>query len=183
MLHSHFRPDQTCPTPMSLARRVDDRKDAERQAHVQRREEEAARPGRGQVDPFPRNVQRCVSTRGEAEDQSRVQAPTVPADLNGMHVFYSAAALEVLLDKLRAALVDMADKPLVTLKQKSAKVGTGCGGRWFRSFERSIGCRVLRQWFWSFSKRNLHVCARPLHSILRAVFEYQVTIRLFCVVV
>ncbi|CAM9347030.1 unnamed protein product [Pylaiella littoralis] len=103
-------------------RRVDDRKDAERQAHVQRREEEAARPGRGQVDPFPRNVQRCVSTRGEAEDQSRVQAPTVPADLNGMHVFYSAAALEVLLDKLRAALVDMADKPLVTLKQKSAKV-------------------------------------------------------------
>lgn len=126
-----FRLNDCCPTWMSLARRVDDRKDAERQAHVQRREEEAARPGRGQVDSFPRNVERSVSTPGEDVDQARVQAPIVPADFNGMHVLYSAAALDVLLEKLRAALVDMVDKPLVTLKQRSAKVGatTGCEGR------------------------------------------------------
>lgn len=113
---------------MPLVRRVDDRKDAERQAHVQRREEEAARPGRGQVNPFPRNVERSVSTPGKEMGESRVQAPSVPADFNGMHVLYSAAALDVLLDKLRAALTDMVDKPLVTLKQQSAKVGgTGFG--------------------------------------------------------
>lgn len=136
---------------MSLTRRVDDRKDAERQAHVQRREEEAARSGRGQVDPFPRNVQRSVSTRGGDVDQNRVQAPIVPADFNGMHVLYSAAALDVLLEKLRTALVDMVDKPLVTLKQRSAKVGgtIGCGVvtpemTAFCSSESSMGCRVVQ---------------------------------------
>eukprot|EP00752_Nemacystus_decipiens_P017568 g15743.t1 len=100
-------------------RRVDDRKHAERQAHVQRRQEEAARSGRGHVDPFPLNVQRSVG--GEA-DQIRVEPPIMPQDLNEMNVFYSAVALDVLLDRLRAALAGMADTPLVTLKQKSAKV-------------------------------------------------------------
>ncbi|CAM9381625.1 unnamed protein product [Ectocarpus sp. 4 AP-2014] len=102
-------------------RRVDDRKAAERQAHVQRREEEAARQGRGHVDPFPLNVQRSVSKPGEV-DQSRLQAPNVPTDLHGMHVFYSAAALDMLLDKLRSALAGMAGTPHVTLKPQSAKV-------------------------------------------------------------
>lgn len=106
--------------PMILApRRVDDRKHAERQAHVQRRQEEAARSGRGHVDPFPLNVQRSV---GGEVDQTRVEPPVMPNDLNGMHIFYSAVALDVLLDRLRAALAGMADTPLVTLKAKSAKV-------------------------------------------------------------
>lgn len=100
-------------------RRVDDRKHAERQAHVQRRQEEAARSGRGHVDPFPLNVQRSV---GGEVDQIRVEPPIMPKNLNEMHVFYSAVALDVLLDRLRAALAGMADTPLVTLKQKSAKV-------------------------------------------------------------
>ena len=112
-------PNPNVPQP---SRRVDDRKDAERRAHVQRREEEAARPGRGHVDPFPRNVERSVSKPGEEVDQSRLQAPAVPSDLVGMHVLYSAATLEVLLDRLRTALAGMTDSPLVTLKQKSAKV-------------------------------------------------------------
>lgn len=102
-----------------LTRRVDDRKHAEREAHVQRRQEEAARSGRGHVDPFPLNVQRSV---GGEVDQIRVKPPIMPENLNGMHVFYAAVALDVLLDRLRAALAGMADTPLVTLKQNSAKV-------------------------------------------------------------
>ncbi|CAB1099358.1 unnamed protein product [Ectocarpus sp. CCAP 1310/34] len=86
-----------------------------------KREEEAARQGRGHVDPFPLNVQRSVSKPGEV-DQSRLQAPNVPTDLHGMHVFYSAAALDMLLDKLRSALAGMAGTPNVTLKPQSAKV-------------------------------------------------------------
>ncbi|CAM9672933.1 unnamed protein product [Hapterophycus canaliculatus] len=103
-------------------RRVDDRKDAERQAHVQRREEEAARPGRGHVNPFPLNVRRSLNKPGEEVDQGRLQAPTLPSDFTGIHVLYSVAALDVLLDKLRTTLTDMEDAPLVTLKQESAKV-------------------------------------------------------------
>ncbi len=110
---------------MPSHRRVDDRKDAERRAHVQRREEEAARPARGHVDPFPINVQRSVSKAGDQVDQSRLQAPAVPSDLIGMHLLYSAAALDVLLDKLRTALSGMAGSPLVSLKQESAKVRVG----------------------------------------------------------
>lgn len=102
---------------------MDDRKDAERQAHLQRKAEEAARPGRGHVDPFPLNVRRSVNQAGGEVDQTCAQAPTVPADFSGMHVFYSAAALEVLLDKLTTALAGLADSPLVTLKQKTPKVG------------------------------------------------------------
>lgn len=104
-------------------RRVDDRKNAERQAHVQRRQEEAARSGRGHVDPFPLNVQRSV---GGEVDQIRVEPPMMPNDVNEMHVFYSAVALDVLLDRLRAALAGMTDTPLVTLKQKTAKVRSFC---------------------------------------------------------
>lgn len=101
---------------------MDDRKAAERQAHVQRREEEAARPGRGHVDPFPLNVQRSVNKPGEEVDQSRLEAPTLPSDFTGMHVLYSVAALDVLLEKLRSTLANMPDAPLVTMKQESAKV-------------------------------------------------------------
>lgn len=90
---------------------------------MQRRQEEAARSGRGHVDPFPLNVQRSVG--GEA-DQIRVEPPIMPQNLNEMNVFYSAVALDVLLDRLRAALAGMADTPLVTLKQKSAKVRGFC---------------------------------------------------------
>lgn len=114
--------------PMCPHRRVDDRKDAERRAHVQRREEEAARPARGHVDPFPLDVQRSVGKPGDQVDQSRLQAPAVPSDLIGMigmHVLYSAATLDVLLDKLRTALASMTGSPLVALKQESAKVRVG----------------------------------------------------------
>lgn len=101
---------------------MDDRKDAERQAHVQRREEEAARPGRAHVDPFPLNVRRSLKKPGEEVDQGRLQAPTLPSDFTGMHVLYSVATLDVLLDKLRSTLAAMPDTPLVTLKQEAAKV-------------------------------------------------------------
>lgn len=131
------------------SRRVDDRKHAERQAHVQRRQEEAARSGRGHVDPFPLNVQRSVG--GEA-GQIRVEPPIMPQNLNEMNIFYSAVSLDVLLDRLRAALAGMADTPLVTLKQKSAKVrscgshqSVGEGPNWLTSGRRfvelCVGCR------------------------------------------
>ncbi|CAM9642585.1 unnamed protein product [Laminaria digitata] len=103
-------------------RRVDDRKDAERQAYVQRRAERATRPERGH-DPFPQNVQRSVQHGVENEpDQVYAHAPTVLANFSGKRVFYSAAALDVLLDKLDASLAGMKDTPLVTLKPKAAKV-------------------------------------------------------------
>lgn len=107
-------------------RRVDDRKHAERQAHVQRRAEEAARPGRGYVNPFPLDVKRALRSAGRESDQVIAQAPTLPAGFRGMHVFYSAVALEVLLDKLTSALSSMADEPRVTLKHTNAKVGISC---------------------------------------------------------
>lgn len=47
----------------------------------------------------------------------------MPADFSGMHVFYSAETLEVLLNKITTALASMKNTPLVTLKQKKAKVG------------------------------------------------------------
>lgn len=125
-------------------RRVDDRKHAERQAHLQRRQEEAARSGRGHVDPFPLNVQRSV---GEV-DQIRIQPPSMPKSLNEMHVFYSAVALDVLLDRLRAALAGMADTPLVTLKHKSAKVKAVFPGHGLEMVAQvysspDLGCLVL----------------------------------------
>ena len=131
------------------SRRVDDRKHAERQAHVQRRQEEAARSGRGHVDPFPLNVQRSV---GAEAGQIRVEPPIMPQNLNEMNTFYSAVSLDVLLDRLRAALAGMADTPLVTLKQKSAKVrscgshqSVGEGPNWLtrgrRFVELCVGCR------------------------------------------
>lgn len=107
------------PIPTYPPRRVDDRKDAERQAYVQRRAERATRPERG-LDPFPLNVQRST---GDEPDQY-IQAPTVLADFSGKRVFYSAAALDVLLHRLVASLAGMKDTPLVTLKDKAAKVGT-----------------------------------------------------------
>lgn len=111
--------------PTYLSRRVDDRKEAERQAYVQRRAERATRPERGH-DPFPLNVQRSVHRSRDKPDPDQVyfEAPTVLADFSGKRVFYSAAALDVLLDKLVASLAGMKDKPLVTMKQNAAKVGT-----------------------------------------------------------
>ena len=110
--------------PTYPSRRVDDRKDAERRAYVQRRAERATRPERGH-DPFPQIVQRSV--RGpvhlDEPDQVYSQAPTVLADFSGKRVFYSAAALDVLLDKIVASLAGMKETPLVTLKLKAAKVG------------------------------------------------------------
>lgn len=47
----------------------------------------------------------------------------MPADFSGMHVLYSAETLEVLLNKITSALASMKNTPLVTLKQKTAKVG------------------------------------------------------------
>lgn len=112
------------PIPTYPPRRVDDRKDAERQAYVQRRAERATRPERG-LDPFPLNVQRSVQrSTGDEPDQVHIQAPTVLADFSGKRVFYSTAALDVLLNKLDESLAGMKDTPLVTLKHKAAKVGT-----------------------------------------------------------
>lgn len=101
---------------------MDDRKAAERQAHVQRRAEEAPRPGRGHVDPFPLNVQRGGR---DGADQTYIEAPTVPKDFSGIHVFYSAETLRVLLDKLNSAMESMGRMPRVTLKLQAAKVCTG----------------------------------------------------------
>lgn len=107
----------TCPY-----RRVDDRKDAERQAYVQRRAERETRSERGH-NPFPQNVVRSAHQGGEA-DQVYSVAPTVLAEFSGMGVFYSAAPLDALLEKLVSSLAGMKDTPLVTLKHKTAKVGT-----------------------------------------------------------
>ena len=109
--------------PTYLSRRVDDRKDAERQAYVQRRAERATRPERGH-DPFPLNVQRSVHRSGEEPEQVYLEAPTALADFSGKRVFYSAAALDELLGLLVASLAGMTGTPLVTLKQNAAKVGT-----------------------------------------------------------
>lgn len=113
---------------MCLNRRVDEKKEAERQAHVQRRMQEASRAGRGHVDPYRQNVERSA-TEAAGIEQVSVQPPILPADFGGMHVFFSAEAPAVLLEKIAAALVETAalteskDKPVVTLKQKAAKVG------------------------------------------------------------
>eukprot|EP00904_Undaria_pinnatifida_P011192 jgi/Undpi1/7202/HiC_scaffold_22.g09676.m1 len=101
-------------------RRVDDRKDAERQAYVQRRAERETRSERGH-NPFPQNVVRSAHQGGEA-DQVYSVAPTVLAEFSGMGVFYSAAPLDALLEKLVSSLAGMKDTPLVTLKHKTAKV-------------------------------------------------------------
>lgn len=47
----------------------------------------------------------------------------MPADFSGIHMLYSAETLEVLLNKITTALASMKNTPLVTLKQKTAKVG------------------------------------------------------------
>lgn len=123
----------TCPH-----RRVDDRKDAERQAYVQRRAERETRSERGH-NPFPQNVVRSVH-RGRDADEVYSVAPTVLADFTGMGVFYSTAPLDGLLDKLVSSLKGMKDTPLVTLKHKTAKVGTSHAlGRIDASFR---DCRV-----------------------------------------
>lgn len=101
---------------------MDDQKEAERRAHVQRRAEEASRAGRGHVDAYRKNVVRGSTEAGGAEQLS-VRPPTLPADFGGMHVFYSAEAPGALLDKITAALTSMKDSPVVVPKQKAAKVG------------------------------------------------------------
>ena len=106
-------------------RRVDDKKEAERQAHLQRKAAEAARVGRGRVDPFPLNVLRSRPGHEESEavaPQSSAQAPTLPLDFNGINAFYSAAPLEVLLAELVTALTAIEGTPIVTVKHKAAKV-------------------------------------------------------------
>lgn len=104
-------------------RRVDDKKEAERLAHLQRKAEEAARSGRGRVDPFPLNVRRSASGQEESEvvQAPSVQAPPMPTDFGGIHALYSAAALEVLLAKLQFALENNAGSPSVTVKHSAAK--------------------------------------------------------------
>lgn len=101
---------------------MDNQKEAERRAHVQRRTEEASRAGRVHVDPYLENVMRGP-TEGGGVDQLSVQPPMLPADFGGMHVFYSAVPPGVLLDKIVTALTNMKDSPVVVLKQKAAKVG------------------------------------------------------------
>lgn len=107
----------------SWNRRVDDQKEAERQAHLQRRMEEASRAGRGHVDPYRLSVERGASEVADPAEHSCVEPPTLPADFGAMHVFYSAETAGVLLDKINAALTEMKDTPVVTLKRKAAKVG------------------------------------------------------------
>lgn len=105
-------------------RRVDDKKEAERLAHLQRKAEEAARSGRGRVNPFPLNVQRSASGQDESDvvQAPSVHAPMVPTDFGGIHALYSAAALEVLLAKLQSALEKNSGSPRVTVKHSAAKV-------------------------------------------------------------
>lgn len=102
-------------------------------------------------------------------DQIRVEPPMMPQNLNGMHVFYSAVALDVLLDRLRAALAGMADTPLVTLKQKSAKVHRCC------SLDSRVGLRRPCQ-----AVLVLHKTTRPSCKWQMAVRPLKPILSMFC---
>lgn len=95
---------------------MDEQKEEERQAHLQRRME-ASRAGRGHLDPYRQNVARSAS---EATDEP----PRAPFAFTGMHVFYSGETAPVLLRKIEAAFMqlDLDGKPTVILKEESAKV-------------------------------------------------------------
>lgn len=107
-----------------MSRRVDEQKEEERRAHLLRRQEEAARAGRGHLDPYRRNVNRGVSDPPDDTVHMPAQAPLIPKDFGGMHVFYSAEIAEVLLRKMKAALTKMDSNgtPVVTVKNQAAKV-------------------------------------------------------------
>ncbi|CAM9752335.1 unnamed protein product, partial [Sphacelaria rigidula] len=99
-------------------RRVDEQKEAERQAHIQRRMEEASRAGRSHIDPYRQTVVRSSMEAGGVS----VLPPMLPADFGGLHVFYSAETPGVLLDKITAALTSMKESPSVSVKHEAAKV-------------------------------------------------------------
>lgn len=115
---------------------MDDKKEAERLAHLQRKAEEAARSGRGRVDPFPLNVRRSASGQDESDvaQAQSVHAPLVPTDFGGIHALYSAAALEVLLAKLQFALENNSGSPRVTVKHSASKAS------WVGLFLLSFDC-------------------------------------------
>ena len=99
---------------------MDEQKEAERQAHLQRRMEEASRAGRSHIDPYRQTV-----VRGSTETAGvSVHPPMLPGDFGGLHVFYSAEAPGVLLDKITAALTSMKESPAVSVKHEAAKVGS-----------------------------------------------------------
>ncbi|CAM9272498.1 unnamed protein product [Choristocarpus tenellus] len=136
LLGETWSPDQLFGELHQRKRRVDEQKEAEKQAHLQRRMAEAAQAGRGFVDPFTLTVNRSiVEGSGGAEGTLHIKAPPLPPAFNAMHVLYSAEPVGSLLTKIASAfkLVTVGggtSAPLVTSKRETAKVKAifaGCG--------------------------------------------------------